>query len=101
MCDAATPAMILATLLPLRLAAIALVGPPPPDHHLRVFLLRRPRHHGRDLLERKAVRRGELRGEIDVPAQLQHSIPVAPEYRLFLGLGHRPLVEIGALIRLE
>src|SRR5262245_46157741 len=101
MWDVATPATILATALPLRLAAVSLDRAPALDHHLRVLFLGRARHDGGDLLERQPVGRRELGGEVDVAAEPEHAVPVALEYDLLLLLGHRPLVEIGALVCLE
>src|SRR6476661_2009605 len=101
MCDVATPATILATALPLRLAAVALDRAPALEHHLRVLFLGRARHLGGDLLERQPVGRRELGGEIDVAAEREHAVPVALQDDLLLLLRHRPAVEIGALVRLE
>src|SRR5262245_19885498 len=56
-CDVATPATILATALPLRLAAIALDRAPALDHHLRVLFLGSARHLCGDLLEGQPVGR--------------------------------------------
>src|SRR5881394_3566096 len=101
MCDVATPATILATPLPFRLAAVTFDRAPALEHHLGVLFLGRARHHGLDLLERQPVSRRELGGEVDVATEPEHAVPVTLKYYLLLLLGHRPLVEIGALVRLE
>ena len=58
-------------------------------------------HDRGDVLKGKAVARGELGGVIDVAAQLQHEVPLAPQHRLALRRRHGEAVEIGGLVRLE
>src|SRR5579864_7435554 len=100
-CDVVTPAMSLATALPFRFAAIAVGRAPASDHHLRVLLLCRAGHQRGQILKRQAVGGAELRGVIDVAAELQHPIPVALQDRMPLLRRHRELIEILLLIRLE
>src|SRR5215472_1543317 len=61
-CETFTLATILATLFPLRLAAIALDRPAALEHHVRILLLGESGHGRRDVLERQAVG-GEQFGE--------------------------------------
>jgi hypothetical protein len=91
----------LATFLPLRLAAVADDRSSAPKHHLGIALLRASGHEGCNLLERKAVGRAELGGEIDVPAKLQHPIPLPPKDGLALFLGQLVGVQVARLIGLE
>ena len=57
---------------------------PPREHHVRVVLLGRAGHHGGEMLERMAVGRAELGGEVDVAAELEHPVVLALEDRLAL-----------------
>src|SRR5512144_1290619 len=68
MCDVVRPAVILAMALfrPVGLAAVALRRAPAGDHHRFVVVLRHARHLRREVLERKAVGRADLREEVDV-----------------------------------
>src|SRR5262245_29014202 len=107
-CDDVTPATILATaflslagfrfrLRPIRLddarpglgilpgpAAVALDRAAAAQHQIRIVLLRRPGHHRREMLERMAVGRAELGGEVDVAAQFQHPVVLTLEDRFAL-----------------
>src|SRR5580704_10285569 len=105
-CEHPTPAMILATLCARRLdppgrllvvtglAAVAFDQPAALEHHLGVVLLGGPGHDGGHLLEREPVGGAELGGEIDVAAELEHPVPVAPEDGFALLLGHRERAQI-------
>ena len=71
------------------------------QHHVGVVLLGRAGHQRGEMLERMAVGRPELGGEIDVAAQFQHPVVLALEDRLAL-LGRelrKSLVEIFRLVR--
>src|SRR5215467_176342 len=62
-----------------RFAAVAFDRTAAVEHHLGVVFLGGARHHGRDVLERVAVGRPELGGEIDVAAEFQHTVVLALE----------------------
>src|SRR5436305_13423378 len=102
-CDDVTPAMILATaflslagrfrsgsrfdLVRLELArsaAIAFDRAAAAQHQVGVVLLGRAGHQRREMLERMAVGRAELSGEIDVAAALEHPVVLAFEDGLAL-----------------
>src|SRR5882672_6168573 len=100
-CEQFTLAMTLATLGLLRLAAVAFDRPAPVQHHVRVLLLRGPRHERGHMLEGKPVRREKLRQEIDIAAVPDHAVPVALEDRIALFGRHRKLLEVGRLVRAE
>ena len=72
-----------------------------PDHHVAVFLFGHAGHAAGHLLEAPAVGGADLGQEIDVAAGGDAAIQVARQHRLLLLLGHRPLVEVGALVGLE
>src|SRR6478735_4042856 len=121
-CDEVTPAMILATFLSFRLrlclrlvrlddagssfrifagaAAVALDLAAAAQHQVGIVLLGRACHHCCKMLERMAVGRAELGGEIDVAAELEHPVVLALEDRLFLigGELRKILVEIAGLV---
>ena len=65
-------------------AAVAFDRAAAAQHHVGVVLLRRAGHHRREMLERMAVGRAELGGEVDVAAELQHPVVLALEDRLAL-----------------
>src|SRR5207253_6294573 len=68
------------------------------EHHLGIFFLGHPGHRSGGELEALAVRREQLRQEVNVPALVDHPVVIAREHRL-LGLrGDVPFVEIGALV---
>src|SRR5438874_2316943 len=107
-CDDDTPAMILATAfvslagLRFRLrrfrflelagpAAVALDRAAAAQHQVGVVLLGRAGHQRGEMLERMAVGRTELGGEIDVAAQFQKPVVLALEDRLALLGGEREL----------
>src|SRR4051794_10043034 len=115
-CDDATPAVILATfrprlgclgfgfrlagrLVPARPAAIAFDRAAAIEHHLGVVLLRGPCHHSGEMAERMAVGRAELGGEVDVAAELQHTVVVALEDRVRLLRREREFLEVFRLVR--
>src|SRR2546427_812213 len=104
-CDDDTPAMILATFrsrsaarfhlgfrscfrpcfrpgaeVAPRLAAIAFHRTAAGEHHLGIVFLGGAGHDGGHVLERVAVGRTQLGGEIDVAAELEHAIVFALEY---------------------
>src|SRR5476651_1567932 len=93
-CEQPTPATSLATIRPLRFAAVAFDRSSAGDHHIGVLLLRRPGHLRRELLEREAVGRAELRGEVNVAAEFQHLVPIAVENCPRLLRCHREPLEI-------
>src|ERR1700681_4539440 len=97
-CEVGTPATILAMLFPFRLAAVALDRAAAFEHHLGVVGLRLARHQRGDLLEREAVARGELGRVVNVPAKLEHPVPVPVQDRLRLLRRHRKLGEVRALV---
>src|SRR4029078_7885335 len=121
-CDDVTPAMILATaFLSLadglwfvflddarpgvgifaRPAAVAFDRAAAAQHQVGVVLLSRTGHQRGEMLERMAVGRAELGGEIDVAAQFQHAVVLAREDRLAL-LGRQwKRVEIFPLVGFE
>src|SRR3569833_526169 len=96
-----TLATILATLLPLRLAAITFYRSATLQHHLGILLLGESGHGRRDVLKRQPDS-GVLFGVfVDVAAELDHAAPVARENGLALLLRHGPLREVGTLVLLE
>src|SRR5688500_1694595 len=104
----APPARIAAALgLAMRLRAAILADAPVAVHrpaalhlHVAVFLLAHARHAGGDLLEGLAVRGAQLGKEVDVAAGRDRPVEIAREHGLLLLLGHRPGVQVGALVRL-
>src|SRR5581483_4314028 len=122
-CDDVTPAMILATaLLSLagfrlarlddagsgvgvlaRAAAIAVDRPAAAQHQVGVVLLGRTGHQRGEMLERVAVGRAKLGGEIDVAAQFQQTVVLALEdgFLLLRRELRKELVEIFLLVLLE
>src|SRR5215203_4662529 len=67
-----------------RPAAVAVDRPAAAQHQVGVVLLRRAGHQRGKMLERVAVGRAELGGEIDVAAELQHPVVLTLEDRLAL-----------------
>src|ERR1700735_2232873 len=100
-CETFTLAMILATLLPLRLTAIAFDRPAALQHHLGILLLGESGHGRRDVLERQSVGGEQFGEEIDVAAQLDHAPPVTLQDRLALLRRHGPLLQVGCFVFLE
>src|ERR1700744_2890286 len=100
-CETFTLAMILATLLPLRLTAIAFDRPAALQHHLGILLLGESGHGRRDVLERQPVSGEQFGEEIDVAAELDHESPVARQDRLTLLLGHGELLQVSRFVLLE
>src|SRR5229473_8082298 len=103
-CDVAIPATILATLdlrRRLLLVAVALGAAPARQHHLCIRFLRNAGHHAGHILEGKAVAKRNLDGVVDVPADAQHSQPVALEHRAALLGIERKAIEIRRLVLLE
>src|SRR5664279_905139 len=82
-------------------AAVAFGGASARDHHLAVFVFAHAGHAAGHLLKALAVGRADLGEEVDVAAEGDTAVQVARQHRLLLLLGHRPLVEAGALVRLE
>src|SRR5699024_1649626 len=82
-------------------AAVAFGRAPALDHHVAVLLFGHAGHAAGHLLEALAVGGADLGHEVDVPAGGDAAVQVARQHRLLLFLGHRPLVEIGALVGLE
>src|SRR5688572_30321327 len=78
--------------------AVALDGAAAADHHLAVLLLAHAGHAGGHLLEALAVGGADLGEKVDVAAFRDRRVEIAREHRLLLRLGHRPLVEIAALV---
>src|SRR6478672_11387871 len=65
-------------------AAVAVDRTAAAQHQIGVGLLGRAGHQRGEMLERMAVGRAELRGEIDVAAEFQHPVVLALEDRLAL-----------------
>src|SRR5664279_1123954 len=82
-------------------AAVALDRTSAPDHHGAVLVLGHAGHAAGHLLEALAVGGADLGEEVDIAAEGDAAVQVARQHRLLLLLGHRPLVEAGALVRLE
>src|SRR3569833_2890887 len=100
-CETFTLAKILATLLPLRLAAITLDRPATLQHHLGILLLGEPGHGRRDELKRQSVGGVQFGEKVDVAAELDLAGPVARENGLALLLSLGPLFQVGSLVLLE
>src|SRR5690348_10938644 len=100
-CETFTLATILATLLPLRLTAIALDRPATLQHHLGILLLGESGHGRRDELKRQPVGGEQFGEKVDVAAELDHAAPIALENGLALLIRHGPFLEIGSLVLLE
>src|ERR1700733_3661383 len=83
-CETFTLAMILATLLPLRLTAITFDRSTTLQHHLGILLLGESGHGRRDVLERQSVGGEQFGEEIDVAAELDHAAPIALQDRCAL-----------------
>src|SRR5215467_8660953 len=90
-----------ASLVAAGLAAITLRRATPRKHHGGVVLLCGAGHHRRQMPERVTVGRAELRGEIDVAAELKHPVVVALEYRFGLRRRELKLLEVLRLVGLE
>jgi len=71
------------------------------EHHLRVLVAGHAGHRRGGLLETLAVGGEDLGEEINVAAFGDGGVVVAREHGLLLGLGHRPLVEVGPLVATE
>ena len=82
-------------------AAVAFDRAAAAQHQVGIVLLGRAGHHRREMLERMAVGRAELGGEIDVAAEFQHPVVLALEDRLALIGRERKLVEILRLVALK
>src|SRR3569833_49785 len=93
-----TLATILATLLPLRLAAITFDRPATLQHHLGILLLGESGHGRRDVLKRQSVSGKQFGEKVDVAAELDHAAPVARENGLALLQRHGPHREVGTLV---
>jgi hypothetical protein len=70
-------------------------------HHGAVFVLGHAGHGARHLLEALAVGGADLGQEVDVAAGAHAPVEVARQHGLLLLFGHRPLVQVGALVGLE
>src|SRR5580698_3661831 len=100
-CETFTLAMILATLLPLRLTAITFDRSTTLQHHLGILLLGESGHGRRDVLERQSVGGEQLGEKIDVAAELDHAAPVAFEDCVPLLRCHGPLLQVSRFVLLE
>src|SRR5215472_7037887 len=92
----------------MRAMSVAVLDGPPAlwraaagEHHLLVLIDGHPGHRAHRLEVAEPVGGEDLREEVDVAAVVEHLVVVAGEHGLLLLLGHRPLVEVGALVRLE
>jgi hypothetical protein len=82
-------------------AAVAFDRAAAGDHHGAVFLFGHAGHAAGHLLEALAVGGADLGQEVDVAAGAHAPVEVARQHGLLLLFGHRPLVEVGALVGLE
>src|SRR5471032_2991018 len=97
-CETATPATSLATILPLRFAAVAFDRSAAGEHHVDVLLLGLAGHLRRERLEREAVERPELRRKVDVATELEHLVPIAIGDRFGLLRRHRELLLVALFV---
>jgi hypothetical protein len=82
-------------------AAVALDRAAAVDHHVAVLGLGHARHAARHLLEAQPVGGADLGEEVDVAAEADAFVEVAPHHRGLLVFRHRPLVEVGARVGVE
>ena len=85
-------------LFPLVPGTVALDRAAAGEHHFGILFLAEAGHQRGRVLEALAVRGEDLGQEVDVAAELQHLVVIPGHDGLLLVLGHRPFVEIGALI---